>query len=580
MKPHQKKNKFTVQQLAEFKVIFPKEKEKTPLEYLKGTNKEIVLSIATSFLSFNYTGLSRNAADFIRIVFGPENTQFAKYVFDITQAYEQAHESSLTFTNAQSCLELFQIVFESKQEEVTQSLSDLEVSFFYSFLSLNSGLTKDQEKAFTSTKSLDESLRAPMMIFCSSFPFNDKENYDIREMIFSHIDKAVCFFKFIENDARFTALLKEFLDYYTCSTWEEYIKRYLPFAFDCLKNPKGYMDIKIEQGEDFEKACEYIEKFTLQDGEQLIKEDFLTLRSKPFYKKSEGVYQIIFRLFVVEKIFKGIYFTMRDLPEGKKIKELKNYIGHEFSEQQLLYEIIRKIYINKQVHMPGKEADSLGYSGSADYYVRKGNDVLLFESKDFIIPKEHKMSYDFNVYEKAFRKVLYYKDENGKITPKAVLQLMNVIKKVLKKEFKFDMKYNSRNINFYPIILIHDHQYNVAGFNVLIHTWFQSELQKLKDQGYFTDKIRPITVINIDTLIFYQVGLQEDIALHTLIDLYWKSKSQKYMPNNLTMKTQENIFFSKTIPFSNFIKDYFDEHGINKIPPIIKTLTNDLKLSE
>ncbi|MDB5226585.1 MAG: hypothetical protein JWN78_778 [Bacteroidota bacterium] len=572
----QRKTKYSAEQLIEFNKIFPNEPMKSPLEYLSGSNKKDLLSIATSFLSFNATGKSRKAEDFIKMVFGPENEAIAQHVYDVAKNMEKNEEKTVTFTSAQSGLELFQIVFEWAEEKETQTNSQVEISFFKAFLALHSELTRNQEVAFTSTDHLDDTIRAPMMIFCSTYPFNDKENYDIKEILISQMYKAVYFFRFIENDSRFKALLKEFLDYYNCSTWEEYLKRYLPFALDSLKNPNGFMNIQIEQGEDFDKACEFIEKFTLKNGEKLIKEDFLSLRSMPFYKISKGVYQLIFRLFVVEKIFKGIYFTFRDLPEGKKIKQLKTYIGEEFSEHELLYKIVSEIYPNKRVHMPGKHATLLGNSGAADYYMRSGKDFLLFESKDFIIPKEDKITYDFNVYNKAFGKTLYKKDD-GK--PKAVLQLINVIKKVLKKEFKFDTKYNSRNINIYPIILVHDHQYNVAGFNELINSWFQVELKKLKDEGFLTDNIRPITIINIDSLIYYQVGLREDIPLHTLIDLYWKMKTQKYLNNNkFSIKAYENIFFSKTIPFSYFIKDYFGKDGKMKLPPILKTYSTELKL--
>jgi hypothetical protein len=61
----------------------------------------------------------------------------------------------------------------------------------------------------------------------------------------------------------------------------------------------------------------------------------------------KSTYRIIYNLFVVEKIFKGLYFLLRDindeLPEEFKIKQFKSFNGDEFSEKILCCNAIGNI---------------------------------------------------------------------------------------------------------------------------------------------------------------------------------------------------------------------------------------------
>ena len=71
------------------------------------------------------------------------------------------------------------------------------------------------------------------------------------------------------------------------------------------------------------------------------------------------IYRIIFNLFVVEKIFKGVYFLLRDvnktLAAATRIKEIKSFYGDEFSEKILCYKVMKSIYPDKCIRFSGKE---------------------------------------------------------------------------------------------------------------------------------------------------------------------------------------------------------------------------------
>jgi hypothetical protein len=108
---------------------------------------------------------------------------------------------------------------------------------------------------------------------------------------------------------------------------------------------------------------------------------------------------------------------------------------------------------------------------------------MVFESKDFLIPADAKMSFEFARYEDEFEKKLYFEVFDSKEKYVGVMQLIAFIRKLLTKKFSADTNYHYRDVSIFPIILVHDHQYNVPAFNTLINYWFQVELETLKEEG-------------------------------------------------------------------------------------------------
>ena len=158
---------------------------------------------------------------------------------------------------------------------------------------------------------------------------------------------------------------------------------------------------------------------------------------------------------------------------------------------------------------------------------------------------------------------------DGSEKHKAVMQLINSVRRLLKKEFKADVDYFYKDVFIYPILLTHDLQYDTFGFNKLIDYWFQDELEGLKEEGLFIHHVKPLTVINIDSLIYHQGGLTEDITLNEVIDAY---HSHILLKPGMKFKTETDyraFLMSKFIPFSQFINKYFNSKGINKMPAIL-----------
>lgn len=568
-------NVFKMGQLLEFEVAFPDEQPLTPQEYLKGGRRVIILDAATHFLGFKtYNSKFSDNREFFRMFFRTENQEFAQKIYKRISIIEESG-TQIGIINNYTSLNLFECFFSNPEEPETQTEAEFERNLFKAYLVLNSEFSKTQYNAFESTKDLDDQLKIPMMIFCMYFAINDKTNFDISEIWMTQIIKAIYLFEYLDTSPIMKPLLAAFLSHFNSSTWQDYLKDLIPLTISSIKNEReAHTDIVVTPGEKFEESCAFIEKLIVKEADELLENDFLTTRATPFYKVKDGVYRIIFNLFVVEKIFKGVYFLLRDvnktLPRGIKITDIKGIYCHEFSEKTLLYRIMDILYPDKCVKFNGQKLADIGIDGAPDYYIRKNKKIILFESKDFLIRADLKASFDYNIYDEEFAKTLYYEElPNGKEKAGAVMQLIGNIKKLLNNSFPPDKDYYFKDIFIYPILITHDLQYDTPGLNELVNYWFQDELAILQEGGLFIHHIKPLTIINIDALVYHQVGLSENVPLHEVLDAFHEFTKLKTGINFNTFEEAKEYRMGKMIPFSLFLTKYFDKLGIRKLPPIV-----------
>lgn len=405
-------NSVRMGQILEFEIAFPGEKGLTVEQYLAGSSREMILIAAAFFLGFrNHKSKFDDNREFLRMFFRKENNEIANQIYGRIREFEKKGVR-IGIINTYSSLKLFEYFFSKPEEPETQTQAELEVNLFKAYLTLNSEFTKKQSVAFLSAQESDEELKIPMMMFCMQYPVSDKSNYNINQIWATQMIKSIYLFQFLESHEKTQPLLAAFLAYFNCQTWQEYLKSLLPLTTPAIKSEReAHTDIVVEPGEKFEQSCAFIEKLMVQEQDELDPNDFLTIRAKPFYKVKDGVYRIIFNLFVVEKVFKGVYFQLKHVLEKEmsdeerkqiKIKNLKSFFGDEFSEKILCYKVMESIYFDQCIRFSGKELAVMKINAAPDYYVRKGKNIVLIESKDFFIAADKKMSFNFNVYEEEF----------------------------------------------------------------------------------------------------------------------------------------------------------------------------------
>ena len=420
-----------------------------------------------------------------------------------------------------------------------------------------------------------------MMYLCSLYPVSDKLNYDIRDIMLCQIIKAIYLFNFLESDGDFKHLLDKFLEHFHCLSWQEYLQKMLPMAMQVVSNnDDNHTNVVIEHNDDFEENIIFFENLIVSHEDTLAIQDFITLRSKPFYRIEEGVYRVIFDLFLVEKIFKGLYFLLRDvnstLPKKQKISSWRGRYCFEFSEKYLFYKAMEDLYSGGIIYT-GEEMEEFGDSGTIDYYVRIGKKVMLFESKDFLIAADKKMSFDYAILEPEFARTLYYEEmPDGKEKAGAVMQLVRNIKRVLRNENTFDSEYRYKDIIIYPVIVVHDHQYDIPGLSVLINDWLNDELQLLKREGLYVQRVRPCTIINIDSLLLYRKFLSGNNPLHALLEEYQKVTKVYSGKVHTSREDVQREVVDKLIPFSVYLQRRLGSLTYEQLPPVLDLVKAEL----
>lgn len=289
--------------------------------------------------------------------------------------------------------------------------------------------------------------------------------------------------------------------------------------------------------------------------------DFLTCRSKPFYKTKEGEYRIIHLLFAIEKLYNGLFFALSTINSSlpQKIGDFRGFFCDEFSERKLVYDILDMSFPKKYLKLSGEviKTKVSGIDAEPDYYVRKENKIYLFESKDVLIDKKTKQSHDFKQIEKVLRKKFYYYIENGVRRNVGVMQLINNIERILTSEDKWDENDN-KNAYIYPILLVHYNVYNTPGLNYLVNSWFVEELEKIKSKGHNTDRVKNLVLIDLNVFLLNHERFQnKSLCLDYLIDNYIDTTGLE----NISFYSYVSEYVRKKYKF--LVPKLFEKLGLN-----------------
>jgi hypothetical protein len=542
--------------IVEYNKIIGEEPLALPI-YLSGISRQKLLSLGAHFLGFNPKNEKNlDYEAFLDNFFSPENSQFKDAMHDKLLKFHEAVGTPILIVNTVSSLEFFQFVFSRPDQPETQQLVEMEQNIFRAYLSINQETRSKEDKVLPSVKgiSIDEAL--PAAFFTQSFAYSNLINFELSELVTSQLIKAVFLFDFLSQTDKTKILYQAFLDYFKLQKGTDYLVRLFSFIHGIITNQKeGYVDFVVPGGDKFERDCEFIEKLIMAEGSMADADDFINIRERPFYRIDKGKYRIVFSLFVIEKVFKSLYFTLKSINESlekeNRVKGLRPLLTEELSEKIIVYEILNSIYKKNYITYTGKDLRDLDVTAEPDYYLRKGKRIFLFESKDFLIEAGIKTSYDYSRIRPKLEQN-FLKDDKGK---KAILQLLNTCEKILSKTFHPDVGYEEHKVIIYPIVVVHDNQYNVIGLNHIVNTWLNDELLNLKKRGVPTDLIRPLTIINIDTLIYHQDLLRlRNVLLEDVIERYITRCSLQ----NVRYKSENHridVLQKRMNPFSHFFNE-------------------------
>jgi hypothetical protein len=558
---------FTFSLLADFKSLFPEEEPLTVEEYVNGIDRNSLLRVGTSLIRRNpITTEFRDWRNLLRMWFRESNDDFYKKLWRQCELFSIRNRSEVSFNSPLAGLSFFEKVYSFPQTEITQTEEESEISLFKAYLIV---LTESTQKETNSDVYLETFLtpdRLPLTLLNQQFPYSDFINYHLADSLICQIIKSVYLFEFLEQTANAKSLIHAFYAAYGVTSWKEYFQYIMPIiSADTTKAESTYTDLVIEKNERFAKSCQFLDELTLSTIDSELNADFKMIRDNPLYKTEDGVYSIIYPLFVIDKVYKGLFFKFKDIFNAQQVKNLDSWnrlFTKDFAESFLLYNILEYIYEKRSYpRLTGDKMDELSgkKKGGIDYYIRSGKNILLFENKSVFINANIKHSGDFEQIYNALKSKFYFDDVKGKIKKKAVIQLVTNIRRVLNKENSFDDKYDASRVAIYPILMIQDSTFNTAGLNYLVNMWFETELKHLTDEGLDIKRVNKIAIINIDTLIMYSDYLRnKKMTLEDLIDEYLKRSVFNPRKPYKSKAEFEGAYANTFLPFSHFIDEYTD----------------------
>ncbi len=435
----------------------------------------------------------------------------------------------------------------------------------FSFLMLfNDDVRSSIAKATHTATQIQDDLLPYREILTQSFPCYDIENAEPVELLVCQMYKGARLLEFMQNTPKYQALHTKILADFGCSSNGDFIQRIVSIMAPILKQLPGNTTIIIPHGPDFLADVDLFEKLALQPitGAAIYDQDYLELRSKPIYKTAPGKYKIINEAFLCNVLYNGLCFYASTLCRVDATflggnTELPGELRLDFSEGVLLYDLAGAIFnSSSDLKFNGTQLNVMVPDRQPDYYACRNNKVVVFESKDVYMKGSEKLSYDFNVIEANLKK-------KGRIE-KASLQLATNVIRVLKGELPLTAGTNVFKATIYPVLTVHNPLYSCRALNFWANFWFDESLNSLKQQpgneNLNYNSVRPLTVIEVDTMILYEDSFTEP-AFNFLdqIDAYHAKVGMRGIPANPQMRKQHA---SNQISFADFIRDTALQHRI------------------
>lgn len=567
-------------EIIDFERIFENENSEIYLNKINQIPKKILIDTASFLISFQSGDkFVKDHNELLSEWFGIENEDIANKIYNKIIQYETTNSTKVIIVNPKASLMLFESVLSYNHDTNTISNKELQILLFKIYLALNTLLNKKDDLIINSIQNYNQYPKDICAAIGSSLPTSDITNYNIKSVLIGQTLKTIFLFEFLKEQHSAFILLNKFLERFNLHDYKDFVKKILQIAYIAIrKQGSGSINITVENDEHYKSNIDFLDKLIVNNIN--IKDsdiDYLTLRTNPLYKIGDSTYRVIFPLFAVEKIFNGLYFLLREINDSlEKASQinLRQLITYDFSEKYLFYKILERTFENKYFKLSGEQ---IKIDGAPDFYIRNGNKVFIFESKDILIRAELKDSYDFEKYEKALKEKLYYEIKGKNEKPKAVLQLANFAKILLSYEFNEDKNYKPKCIKIYPIILLHNRQLDILGLNNLINIWFDLEKEKINHIGLSTKNLKRPTIIHIDTLLIMHEQIKSGkYQLDKLLDEYQNYINEnKQKKGNKTEQDQKQYMFDYFASFNMYfdskygwiLPSLFKEKGISLVEP-------------
>lgn len=499
----------------EFEHVFPDEEKKDVIEYLKPISSFALLNI----IGFSNTNPQPNFDNFA------SNPNVHKDIVDRVIKYSRENNlgEKPRLVSREASLRLAEIILSNRslliENNINNDIDKDEINLFKSFLVINKEINSKQN--LTASEINLEKLVD--MIIAMTFSTSDLgvfENNDLGfgKLLYSTIVRFEFLLKFIQSKEEYSYLEKNLFEYFNQDNSIE-LTNQMKYLFGKL------LELKVNNGFKFNVEEQNSLAFlnSLVSNEIVEEDDFTNLRKFPIYKINDNTFSIIDFFFVVDKFYKSVKFILKNsfhkhhnLPA--KDRTFFEFYNTKFSEEYLMKKILDRIF-NKSYFIKKNVQET--QDNEPDYYVRHNKRIYLFENKDVLIAKNIKSSGDINKINDVLKSK--FLEVNNK--PIGIGQLVNSIVQIVENNFKYDEYVNNKkSLTIYPILIINDRIFEILGINYRLNQWYLELVKEKLGNKYNPNFIKNLTIIDIDTLIYWLPHLEKnDSNFREIIDDHLKN---------------------------------------------------------
>lgn len=508
----------------EFENVFPEEKEKNVLEYLEQISSFTLLNI----IGFSNTSPQPNFDNFA------SNLDVRNDIIERVIKYSRENDirKKPILVSREASLRLAEIILSNRDNLINENKNDDrdtdEINLFKAFLVINKEVNSKQ-KFEDSEDNVEKLIDMSITMLFSTSDIGNYENNDLEfgKALYSTIVRFEYLIDFLQSDNEYSYLEKDLYSYFAQNSLKE-VSNQMKYLFGKL------FELKLKNGFKFQVDEKESQAFlnSLSSDKIIEDDDFTILRNYPVYKINENTFSIIDFFFVVDKFNKSVKFILKNsfhkhhnLPA--RDRSFFEFFNTKFSEDYLMKKVLDEIF-----HKPYLVKKSVLdiTDNEPDYYVRHNKKVLLFENKDVLIAKSIKSSGDIQKINGVLKSK--FLEVNNK--PIGVGQLVTSIIQIIENDFKFDDYLNEKkNITIYPILLINDRIFETLGINYRLNQWYLTLVKEKLGEKYNPNFIKSLTVIDMDTLIYWTPYLtQKDSNFKKILDEHLKNMNTKKKVNH------------------------------------------------
>ena len=554
----------------DYEMIFA-DKPFSVFDYLRHLDRQNLIGVALRLIYSD--DMFSDFKDYCAEFFCAENFNFANECYRLLNKHIQKNNRDITsiiprtyiITSQSTALELLRQTFAINIGDFVHNTPQVlqEQYLFKAILLINQSIGNWETPLEYNSNGETTNLCLAKSLLCTTLNNFGSSNFKAEYVAMLQIIKGYHFFKYCEQ-SKIKEHLSVFLENNGAKSWYHYLYDAIRLILFPLQNKQGnFPRIELNSQRDGEK---FLRSHSFKEDTIVpleTNQDYTYFKSHPLIELNDGTYLPISPIFCINHIYKSIYFEFRAINESFlgtanyiKGQGLLSIFTTEFSEQTLFERYVRNA-IGRHRGIKKSDRDckiEQPFGHEPDFYLRDGNNIILFENKDIMIPDHIISSKQYDQLEQELDK---------KLVKKGINQLIYNIKQLENKTFKWDSNVPNKP-KIYPVLVIDDSSLCAPGLNFILNEVFQQQLKC----NNIKLKVYPLAIVELDTLIAFANYFQlPDVRFKKLLEQYYDYISKNKRPEKVEQLLREvlhkyfpfYIFMSQEIVNTPFDNTIFEE---------------------